>query len=319
MKAIVVKEFGGPEVMKLEEVPTPRPGAGQVLVSIKAAGVNPVDALIRSGNYGERPRPYTPGFDAAGVVEAIGSGVKQIQSGDRVYLDGSVTGTYATHALCEQSQIHPLPTTLTFAQGAGVSVPYLTAARALFQKAMATAGEWLLVHGGSGGVGTAAIQMAKVEGLTVIATAGSDKGLELVRREGAHYALNHKDPDYLKKIADLTQGRGVDLILEMLANVNLGKDLTALAKNGRVVVIGSRGPVEINPRDAMTRDAVVLAMTLFNTPPADRADLHGRLTRGLMDGTLKPVIGKEFPLAEAAKAHEAVMSPGAFGKIVLIP
>ena len=319
MKAIIVKDFGGPDVMKLEERPTPRPGTGQVLVSLKAAGVNPVDAYIRAGNYGDNLRPFTPGSDGAGVVEAVGSAVRQIQSGDRVYLDGSLTGTYATHALCEQTQIHPLPSNLTFAQGAGVSVPYLTAARALFQKAMATAGEWLLVHGGSGGVGTAAIQMAKSEGLTVIATAGSEKGLELVRREGAHYALNHKDPDYLNKIADLTQGRGVDLILEMLANVNLGKDLTALAKNGRVVVIGSRGPVEINPRDAMSRDAVVLAMSLFNAPAADRAALHTRLARGLMDGTLKPVVGKEFPLAEAPKAHESVLSPGAFGKIVLIP
>jgi NADPH:quinone reductase len=319
MKAIVVRSFGGPEVMKFEEAPTPRPGPGQVLVTLKAAGVNPVDAYIRAGNYGDRPRPFTPGFDGAGVVESVGASVSQVQSGDRVYLDGSLTGTYATHALCEPGQVHPLPTNLTFAQGAGISVPYLTAARALFQKAMATAGEWLLVHGGSGGVGTAAIQMAKAEGLTVVATAGSDKGLELVRREGAHYAVNHKDPDYLKKIADLTQGRGVDLILEMLANANLGKDLTALAKNGRVVVIGSRGPVEINPRDAMSRDAVVFAMSLFNSPPADRAALHTRLARGLTDGTFKPVVGKEFPLADAPKAHEAVLSPGAFGKIVLIP
>ena len=304
--------------MKLEEKPTPALERGQVLVAVKAAGVNPVDAYIRSGNYGPRAMPFTPGFDGAGTVESVGAGVSSVKPGDRVYLDGSLTGTYATHALCESAQVHPLPAALSFAQGAGICVPYLTAARALFQKALGKKGEWLLVHGGSGGVGTAAIQWAKAAGLTVIATAGTDKGRDLCKKEGALHVLDHKTPDYLKAIPDLTDGKGVDVILELLANVNLGKDLTVLNKNGRVVVIGSRGAVEVNPRDAMSRDAAILGMTLFNCPPGDRAALHDRLARGFADKSLRPVVGKEFPLAEAAKAHEAVMAPGSFGKIVLL-
>ena len=319
MKAIVVENFGGPEVMKLLEKPTPAPERGQVLVAVKAAGVNPVDTYIRAGGYGLRSMPFTPGLDGAGTVEAVGAGVSSVKPGDRVYLDGSLTGTYATHALCESTQVHPLPAALSFAQGAGICVPYLTAARALFQKALGKKGEWLLVHGGSGGVGTATIQLAKAAGLNVIATAGTNKGRELCKKEGALHVLDHEAPEYLNAIPKLTGGKGVDVILEMLANINLGKDLTVLNKNGRVVVIGSRGAVEVNPRDAMVKDAVILGMTLFNCPPEDRAALHDLLAKGFADKSLRPVVGKEFSLAEAGKAHEAVMAPGAFGKIVLLP
>lgn len=319
MQAIRIHAFGGPEVLKHEEIPTPAPAARQVLVKLQAVGVNPVDVYIRGGNYGPRPFPFTPGFDAAGVVEALGKGVKGFKKGARVYVDGSLTGTYATHALCEASQIHPLPKALTFAQGAALGVPTLTAARALFQKALIKKGETLLVHGGSGAVGLAAIQLAKAAGVLVVATAGTPEGAELAKRAGAKHVINHREPNYLAGLPALTGGRGADVILEMLANVNLGKDLPALAKGGRVVVIGSRGPVEINPRDAMSRDAVIHAMSLFNCPPKDRAALHKRLAAAMKSGALKPFIGKEFPLAQADRAHETVMSPGAQGKIVLIP
>jgi NADPH:quinone reductase len=319
MKAIRVAAFGGPETLKLEEFPTPAPGPKQVLVRVMAAGVNPVDAYIRAGHYGPRPFPFTPGFDGAGTVEAVGRGVKSVKAGDRVFLDGSLSGTYATHALAEASQAHPLPKNLTFAQGAAIGVPYLTAARALFQKAAGKKGESVLIHGGSGGVGLAAIQLAKSAGLAVTATAGTEKGRALVEKEGARHVLDHTQPDYLTGIAGATQGKGVDVILEMLSNVNLGKDLTVLAKNGRVVVIGSRGPVEINPRDAMGREAAIYGMSLFNCPPKDRAALHKVLAAGLKKGSLRPVVGREFALADAPKAHEAVMASGAYGKIVLIP
>ncbi len=319
MKAIRIRAFGGPEVLTLEEVETPPPGPGQVLVKVEAAGVNPVDAYIRSGGYGPRPFPFTPGFDGAGVVQSLGKGVKGIKPGARVFLDGSVTGTYATHALCAAGQAHPLPKSFSFAQGAAVGVPYLTAARALFQKALAKKGERVLVHGGSGGVGLAAIQLARAAGLTVIATAGTDEGRALCKKEGAHHVLDHKNPSYLTNLMEVTHGEGVNVLLEMLANVNLGKDLTLLGKGGRVVVIGSRGAVEINPRDIMGRDAAVYGMSLFNCPPKDREALHKRLAAGFKNGSLRPVIAGEFPLVDAPKAHEAVMAPGARGKIVLIP
>src|SRR6266581_3283290 len=319
MKAIRVHEFGGPEVLRLEEVPTPRPGPGQVLVRMHAIGVNPVDTYIRAGTYAYKPAlPYTPGNDGAGVVEQVGPDVNQFKPGDGVYTAGSVSGTYAEFALCRAEQVHPLPENISFAQGAAMGTPYATAYRGLLQRADAKPGETVLVHGASGGVGTAAVQLARARGLRVFGTAGSDDGIKLTRQQGAHEVFDHRAPDHFEQIMKATGGHGVDVIVEMLANVNLGKDLTILAKGGRVVIIGSRGPVEIDPRDTMQRDADIRGMVLPNTPPEELASIHAALVAGLENGTLRPVIGKEFPLAEAAKAHRAVMEPGAFGKIVLV-
>ena len=320
MKAIRVNAFGDPEGLRLEEVPTPRPGAGQVLVRMHAIGVNPVETYIRAGKYARLPAlPYTPGNDGGGVVEQVGSDVTEFKAGDRVYTAGSVSGTYAEVALCKTAQVHPLPVNVSFAQGAAMGTPYATAYRALFQRAGAKPGETVLVHGASGGVGTAAVQLARARGLRVFGTAGSDEGRKLTREQGAHEVFDHRAPDHFEQIMKATSEHGVDVIVELLANVNLGKDLTILAKGGRVVVIGSRGRVEIDPRDTMQRDADIRGMVLPNTPPAELASIHAALVAGLENGTLRPVIGKEFPLADAAKAHRAVMQSGAFGKIVLVP
>jgi NADPH:quinone reductase len=319
MKAIRVYEFGGPEVLRLEEVPTPQAGSGQVLVRMHAIGVNPVETYIRAGTYAMKPAlPYTPGNDGAGVVEQVAADVNEFKPGDRVYTAGSLNGTYAKFALCKTGQVHLLPANASFAQGAAMGTPYATAYRGLFQRAEAKPGETVLVHGASGGVGTAAVQLARARGLRVFGTAGSDEGRKLAREQGAHEVFDHRGPDQFEQIMNATRGRGVDVILELLANVNLGKDLTILAKGGRVAIIGSRGPVEINPRDAMQRDADLRGLVMPNTSPADLASIHAALVAGLENGTLRPVIGKEFPLAEAAQAHRAVMEPGALGKIVLV-
>jgi NADPH:quinone reductase len=318
MKAIRVHEFGGPEVLRLEEVPTSQLGPGEVLIRMHAIGVNPVETYIRAGKYARLPElPYTPGNDGAGIVEQVGPDVNEFKLGDRVYTAGSVSGTYAEFALCKTEQVHPLPANVSFAQGASMGTPYATAYRGLFQRADAKAGETVLVHGASGGVGTAAVQLARARGLRVLGTAGSDEGLKLAHEQGAHEVFNHRASDQFEQIMKATGGRGVDVIVELLANVNLGKDLNILAKGGRVAIIGSRGRVEINPRDVMQRDVDVRGMVMPNTPPADLASIHAALVAGLENRTLRPVIGKEFPLAEAAKAHGAVMEPGAFGKIVL--
>ena len=319
MQAIRIHEFGGPEVMRLEELPDLQPGPGQVLVRLKAVGVNPVDTYIRAGMYPAPPLPFTPGFDAAGEVEAIGPGVQRVAVGQKVYTAFTLSGAYAQQTLCEEAQVHPLPLGISYAQGASLGIPYGIAYRALFQRALALPGETVLIHGASGGVGTAAIQLARAAGLTVIGTGGTPRGRELVSQQGAHQVLDHHAPTYLEEVLKLTQGRGVEVILEMLANVNLGKDLKVLAPKGRVVVIGSRGPVEIDPRDTMSREAAVLGTSIFMAAPREYAGIHAALAAGLENGTLRPVIGRELPLADAPRAHQKVLEPGAYGKIILVP
>lgn len=317
MRAITVHEFGAPEVMRLEEVPQPTPQAGQVLVRVRAAGVNPVDAYIRAGLFYKKGLPYTPGSDGAGTVESVGQGVEGVKPGDRVYTAGSATGTYAEFTLCKASQVKRLPQALSFSQGACIGVPYATAYRALFHKAKAAPGETVLVHGATGGVGLAAVQLARAFGMNVIGTGGTEQGRKLVLDEGARHVLDHRDPDHLSEAARLS-GRGVDVIIEFLANVNLGGDLKALSPFGRVVVVGSRGTVEIDPRDLMARDASVTGMSLFNADEKETASIHEGLTAGFEAGFLSPRVGRELRLEEAVKAHHAIMEESAFGKIVLM-
>ena len=319
MKAIVVSEFGAPDVMRFEDVADPAPRPGQVLVRVHACGVNPVETYIRAGTYARKPNlPYTPGSDVGGTIEQVGTGVTQFTPGDRVYTQGA-SGGYAQLLVCDEGLAHPLPARVSFAQGAALGVPYSTAWRALFLRAGARAGETLLVHGASGGVGTAAVELGRSHGLRVIGTAGTAEGLALAREHGAHLALNHRDANYLQQVMPFTGGAGVDVVLEMLANVNLDHDLDVLALHGRIVVIGNRGRVEIDPRKAMARDGAILGMTLFNATPDESREIHAGLVAGLENGTLNPVIGKEFPLADAVKAHVAVMESGAYGKMVLVP
>ena len=320
MKAIRVQEFGGPEVLRLAEAPAPQPAAGQVVVRIRATGVNPVDTYIRSGNYARKPAlPYIPGTDGAGTIEASGPGASRFAVGDRVYVAGSLSGTYAEQALCEEQLVFPLPAHVSFAQGAAMHVPYGTAYRALFHRARARGGETVLIHGASGGVGIAAVQLARAAGLRVTGTVGTERGRKLVAAEGAHHVLDHKSPGHFDEALALTGGRGFDVIVEMLANANLARDLGLLAFGGRVVVVGCRGSIEINPREAMMRDASILGMSLWNASPDDLASIHAAIVAGLENKSLRPVVGQEIPLAEAPRAHVAVMEPGAYGKIVLVP
>jgi NADPH:quinone reductase len=319
MKAIRVHEFGGPEVLKLEEMATPTPSAGEVLVRIHAAGINPYDTYMRAGTYAVKPTlPYTPGSDGAGTVEAVGEGVKKVRRGDRVYTGRTLTGAYAEYALALEEQVHPLPANIDFKQGAGIWVPYGTAYHALHHSAKAHASETALVHGASGGVGIATLQIARSMGLKVLGTAGTPKGLEIAKREGAHQVFDHRKSGYQEEVLQSTDNRGVDIILEMLANVNLSHDTKLLANNGRVIVIGNRGEVTINPRELMGRRASIRAFTLWAITPVEEADIHAGLFAGLENGTLRPIVGKELPLAEAARAHREILEPGAAGKIVLI-
>jgi len=318
MKAIRLHEFGPPEAMKLEEVHDPRPGPGQVVVRVHAAGVNPVETYIRAGTYALKPPlPYTPGGDAAGIIAAVGEHVTRFKTGERVYTAGTISGAYAQLALCSAEQVHPLPEAVSFAQGAGLHIPYATAYRALFLRAHAQAGQTVLVHGASGAVGLATVQFAAAAGLTVIGTGGTERGRQLVREQGAAKVFDHKTADYLAQLMKATGDRGVDLIIEMLANVNLGNDLTVLNQEGCIVIVGSRGDVQINPRLLMRVQGSILGMT--GGTPEQYAQAHAAIGAGLRAGTLRPIIGRELPLAEAARAHHEIIESPAYGKIVLVP
>ena len=318
MRAIRVNEFGGPEVLRVEEVPEPKAGRGQVVIAAHAVGVNPVETYIRTGKYGPMQFPYTPGKDAAGVVESVGEGVSEFKVGDRVYTDGSISGAYAEKTLAEVGTVHRLPERASVEQGAAVGVPAGVAHYALFYRGGGKAGETVLVHGGTGGVGSAAIQMARAAGFHVIGTASDEKGRAFVLEQGAHAAADHKITERPEELNALTGGRGVDIILEMLANVNLSSDLNVLNKRGRVMVIGSRGTVEIDPRETMKRDADIRGVMLGGALPEEHRGIYAAITAGLEQGTLRPVIGLRLKLEEAERAHREVMEGESFGKIVLM-
>jgi NADPH2:quinone reductase len=230
-----------------------------------------------------------------------------------------VSGAYAEYALALESQVHALPEKISFTQGAGVWVPYGTAITALIHHAHARPGETVLIHGASGGVGTAAAQFSRAMGMTVFGTAGTQKGMDLAKKEGAHQTFDHSKAGYSDEIMKATGGRGVDVILEMLANVNLSTDLKLLAMNGRVIIIGNRGEININPRDLMARRGTAKGFTLWGVPEPELVEIHAAIGAGLEDGTLRPIVGKELALKDAAKAHVDVLTPGAHGKIVLVP
>ena len=311
MRAVRVHEFGDPDVLLLEELPKPEPVEGEVLVRVQAAGVNPAETYVRAGAYSELPTlPYTPGADGAGV---------RMDTGERVYVTGSLGGTYAEYALCREEDVRPLPDGLSYAQGAALGVPYTTAYRALFQRALAAAGERVLIHGASGGVGLPTVQLALAAGLEVTGTAGSEAGRELVAAQGDVRVLDHRDPSHLEAAIELTGGRGFDLIVEFLANANLGADLKALAPRGRVMVVGSRGPVEIDARDLMNAEGAILGMRLPNARPHEVEAARAAVDAGLNSGVLRPVVGRELPLAEAPRAHRLLMERPALGRLVLVP
>lgn len=323
MKAIRAHQFGGPDVLQFEEIAAPQPGDGEVVVDIRAAGVNPADTYMLGGAYAIKPDlPYIPGGDAAGMVSAVGPGVTRWKEGDRVVvgtcLGVNMTGCYAEKVVRPEADLVELPNGVSFAQGAALGIPYATAHWGLFERGHAQPSETVFIHGASGAVGTAAIQLAKRAGMRVIGSAGSAKGLELVMAEGADYAVDHTKDGYIEQVRELSAG-GPPLILEMLANVNLAADLDLVAKYGRIVIIGNRGEITINPRLTMMKELDIRGLALFNAGRGALESIVADLMNGLKDGALRPVIGREIPLADAADAHRKVLEPGAHGKIVLIP
>ena len=324
MWAIRAHEFGDPEVLRHETVEDPLPGPGEVVIDVHAAGVNPADTYMRTGVYAVvPPLPYTPGGDAAGVISNVGEGVAAFEPGDRVFVGTgmgfNMTGCYAEKVVRPAADVLRLPDGIGFAEGAALGVPYTTAHYALFARGGGVAGETVFIHGASGAVGTAAIQLAKRAGMTVIGSGGSDRGRGLIAQQGADHVVDHTADDYAEEIHRLTDGAGPALILEMLANVNLAADLEIAARYGRIVVIGNRGEITVNPRRMMMKELDVRGVALWNCTPAEVSEIMQDLVAGLAEWSVKPVIGREMPLAEAAASHVAVLEPGAYGKIVLVP
>lgn len=319
MKVIEVEKFGDPNVMELVEKPTPVPGPGEVVVQVQAIGVNPVETYIRAGTYPTLPAlPYTPGGNVAGIIESCGPEVTEWQPGDRVYSAATISGAYGEMTLCSSNQIFSLPSNISFAQGAAIGVPAATAWRALFIRGRGKKGERLLIHGASGSVGLAAVQLAKDAGMVVFGTAGSEQGCSLVRKLGAE-AANHNEHEYEHALFKATSGEGFDLILEMLANKNLEKDLNLLAPRGRVIIIGSRGRIEIDPRLTMGKETEIRGLAVFNATREEVVATHAALESAIERGILIPTISREMSLADAPLAHQLVMKDGNCGKIVLIP
>ena len=323
MRAIRVHAFGAPEQLVLDEAPTPsleHHGSELVRVRMHAAAVNPVDTYIRAGTYATRPDlPYTPGFEGAGVIDALPESMRDgaFSVGDRVIVCHAAAGTYAEYALCAPENLLAMPDAIDFTQGAATWVSYATAFRALHQIGLAARGERVLVHGASGGVGLACVQLAIAAQMEVFGTASSAEGRALVLEQGAAAVFDHSAEGYGEELMAATDGEGFALILEMAAHVNLDRDLDLVARRGRIVVIGNRAPIEINPRKMMSKESSISAAMLFGMNPQEKQRAQAAIASGLADGSLTPLIQERFALEDASLAHQAVMRDGARGKIVL--
>jgi len=320
MRAIVFESYGGPEVLQVKEVKKPEPSDNEVLVKVHAIGVNPAETYIRTGAYGNGSMPFILGTDCGGEVESVGSGVSKFKKGDRVwtfYQKSNGNGTYAEYVAVPQEFVFPLPDNTSYKAGAALGIPFLTAAESIFQLANSKPGETILVHGASGGVGLPSVMLAKNLGMKVIGTASTENGIKLVKEAGAHHVFNHRNEGYLDEIKEVTGGKGPDVILEMIASVNLQKDLEVIADFGRIVVIGSRDKCEINSSLILLKVLQIKGVMLFKSLQANLNENAARISAGLEQGSLKACVGKEYTMEQAAEAHREQIGGKAKGKIII--
>jgi len=321
MKAMCAHQFGGPEQLRLEEAPEPPVQAGQVRIRVRAAGINPADLVRLSGRLGSPPLPYIPGTDVCGEIESLGAGVTSLKQGQRVF-GRALTGGYAEKACVAAGEAIPMPANLSFEEGAAIPIPFYTAYHALHNKAAVKSGETVLVSAGGGGVGVAAIQLARLAGARVITTVGSREKAERVATLGAHVTVNYKQQDFVAEVQKFTDKKGVDVIIENVAADNLAKDFLAAAPHGRIVLIGTgtgkAGDASFPVFAALMKDVTMLGMSLINAGAAI-ADMAHILTGLFSEGKIKAVVSKSYPLAQAAQALEDLVAARVFGKLVLTP
>lgn len=297
MKAVRYEKFGGPEVLVLEEVPTPQPGAGQVLVKVVAAGVNPADWKMRSGMFGQLPLPITPGLEGSGVVEAVGEGVTEFKPGDEVY--GILAGSYAEYALAGVGDIQPKPERLSFEEAATVAVGALTAWAAV-EVAALEAGQQVLVHGAAGGVGLYAVQLARLKGARVIGTA-SAANLDTVRSLGAETVLDYKAAPFE------TQVSGLDAVIDTVGGDLAERSFKVLRTGGVFVTVAGRLASDAGQAEGVRAIGTGRAATLNLT----------QISALLKSGELIPMVGRVFSLAEVRHAHELSATGHGRGRILL--
>jgi NADPH2:quinone reductase len=322
MKAIRIHETGGPEVMRLEEVETPTPGQNEVLLKIAAAGINYADLAQRQGAYLTKTRtPMILGFEVAGTVAAHGPGVTTPPIGTRGV--GIVSGGYAEYAAANVATLIPIPDSLDFAHAAAFPVQGLTAYQTLHDAGRLQRGESVLIHAAAGGVGTLAVQLARLLGAgKVIGTASNEQKLDLIRRLGADVAINYTQEDWVEQVKQATEGRGVDVVLEVVGGEVAEQSLNLLAPFGRMVLIGAASGkrAQFNAIPLMNKNATVTGywlaprMTCPDLIAADTAELM----KFLAQGQFQIIVGQTFPLAEAAEAHRAIAGRKTTGKVVLL-
>jgi putative PIG3 family NAD(P)H quinone oxidoreductase len=323
MRGVIASEPGGPEVLAVVDLPDPAPGPGELLIDVAATAVNRADALQRRGNY-DPPPGASPvlGLECSGVVEALGEGVSEWAVGDRVcaLLAG---GGYAEKVVAPAGQAMPLPAGLDLAVAAALPEVACTVWSNVFMVAGLQPGETLLVHGGAGGIGTMAIQLAHALGAKVVATAGSEEKVEACRDLGADLAVNYRERDFVEEVRQGTGGRGADVILDNMGAKYLARNLSALAVEGRLVVIGMQGGVraELDLGKLLAKRGAVIATSLRARPTADKAAICAAVVEHVWplvaDGTVRPVVHASLPLDQAAEAHRMMEASVHIGKIVL--
>jgi NADPH2:quinone reductase len=322
MQALVCRQFGPPESLVLEEVPSPRAGAGEVVVSIKAASVNFPDVLIIQNKYQFKPPlPFSPGSELAGVVKEVGPGVTQVKPGDKV-IAFTTFGAFAEEVKTEAARLLPLPEGMSFEEGASFILTYGTTDHALRDRAQMEAGETLLVLGAAGGVGVAAIEIGKAMGARVIACASSDEKLAVCRQHGADEAINYATEDLRERIKALTGGKGVDVVYDAVGGPYTEPAFRSIAWRGRHLVIGfAAGDIPKLPLNlALLKGAAVVGVfwgDFTRREPQAFAESARQLARWYREGRLKPHVSATFPLARAAEAMNLLASRKAKGKVVI--
>jgi len=323
MQAIEIAEAGGPEVLRITDFPVPEPGDGEVLIKVMAAGVNRPDVMQRLGLYPPPPgAPDIPGLEVAGTVAALGPNASGVQEGDAVCAL-VIGGGYAEYCVAPASLCLAVPEALSTVQAAAIPETFFTVWTNVFDRGRLTSGESLLVHGGSSGIGTTAIQLAKAFGSTVYVTAGSEEKCQACLELGADAAINYRDEDFVERISELTKKCGVDVILDMIGGDYLPRNLKSLAVEGRIVQIALQGgpKVEMNLLPIMLKRLTLTGSTLRPRTVAQKAmiahSLREKVWPLLESGKVHPVIHATFPLAQASEAHRMMESSQHIGKIVL--